>query len=1508
MKINKSTIMQFLVFFLGFQVLQADKLAAPDIEVSTDENTPVTILVIPEDGDDDDDDKGKKKGHDIQLEALSDPANGSVTDNEDGSVTYTPDPGFNGVDSFTYTLRKDQGHDDEEDDKGKGKGKGDEDDEDQGNTATGTITVTVSGTNDDPAADDQSVITAEDTQLAITLTGSDPDGDALTYSIASGPASGGLSGTAPNVTYTPDANFNGGDSFTFTVDDGHGGSATATVSITVTPVNDDPVITSALNVGATEDIPFEYTATADDVDGDALDFSFSGHPDWLTPDGATLSGTPGEGDGDFTFTVTVSDGHGGSASATVAVTINAVNDNPVADGQSVTTAEDTPVAITLTGSDPDGDALSFAVNDDGPAHGSLSGDAPNLTYSPEADFNGGDSFTFTVSDGHGGSASATVSITVTPVNDDPVAVADQASVAEDGEVIIDVLANDYDVDGDVLTVKNVTQAKGVVHINDDGSLTYAPTPNFNGTDEFFYQVEDGNGGSAQGTVTVTVGGVNDAPIADSQSVTTAEDTPVDIILTASDPDGDALTFTVSAGPDNGSLSGAVPDLTYTPDANFNGGDSFTFTVDDGHGGSATATVSITVTPVNDDPVITSAVSVGATEDITFEYTATADDADGDALSFDFSGLPGWLTADGATVSGTPAEGDGDAAFLVTVSDGQGGSATTTVAVTVNSVNDAPVADSQSAITAEDTPVDITLTGSDPEGEALTFAVASGPTDGDLTGSPPNVTYTPHSDFNGGDSFIFTVDDGKGGSATATVTITVTPVNDAPVAVDDIAGTQEDVAVIIEVLENDYDVDDGDLLTVQNVRQAKSKGNILLDRVNGTLLYTPSPNFSGTDVFYYTIHDVDGLTDEGIVTVTVGGVNDAPVADAQSVTTEEDTPKAITLTGSDPDGDELTFTVTSGPANGSLTGTAPNLTYTPASHYSGSDGFTFRTTDPGGLYDEASVTVLVNLGNETVDAEVGPEGGEVSSQSGTFINIPAGALDNTVTIIIGEFAQAPEGPELAGVLYFYGPTGLQFNVPVTVTVPYDPDLIPDGASPYDLVLLIYNEGTDKWTVADSSVVNLAYQTVTGWITHFSGFAAGLSANQAPYSLMSLPDRQIPEDTLIDTLIHNLGEYFADRDGDQLTFAATTADAGLEGLFGLSEQKLIVVLTLNYYGIVHIEVTATDPAGASVRETLVLEILSVNDAPQFIRLISDLALPEDIIGYQMSMADIAAIVFDADGDPLSFSASSDTSAVTVATGDTSISLAPVTNWNGKAQIVVTALDGQATAQDTFILTIVPVNDLPTPFDLLGPDNGSSLLIQASDLDTAIVFTWETSSDPDEGDSVSYVFIIWQEDSGFELFRSAAEPELSLLREPVVAFMNENAVEKLTFQWEVGAVSGTDTTWNTGGPSSLEIDLSTLAVVDDSHLPQLFALHQNYPNPFNPVTTLHYELPMQAHVRLVIYDMRGREIIRLVDRNESAGFKRASWNSSDHLGRPVPTGIYFARLVTVDYTHTIKMTLIR
>ncbi len=191
---------------------------------------------------------------------------------------------------------------------------------------------------------------------------------------------------------------------------------------------------------------------------------------------------------------------------------------------------------------------------------------------------------------------------VTPPNADPTAGNDTATADEDNVVIIPVLANDTDSDGDPLTVASVTQgAHGAVTINADNTVTYTPDADANGVDTFTYTVSDGTGGVDTGTVTVTVAAGNDAPVADSQTVTTDQSAAVGITLTANDVDPDPLGFTVVAGPSNGTLSGTAPNLTYTPTGDFTGDDSFTFVANDGTVDSNVATVSITVAAVATGP-------------------------------------------------------------------------------------------------------------------------------------------------------------------------------------------------------------------------------------------------------------------------------------------------------------------------------------------------------------------------------------------------------------------------------------------------------------------------------------------------------------------------------------------------------------------------------------------------------------------------------------------------------------------------------------------------------------------------------------------------------------------------------------------------------------------------------------------------------------------------------------------------------------------------------------------
>jgi VCBS repeat-containing protein len=383
-----------------------------------------------------------------------------------------------------------------------------------------------------------------------------------------------------------------------------------------------------------------------------------------------------------------------------------------------------------------------------------------------------------------------VTVTVTVTNDPPMANDDGYGTTEDtplGVLAPGVLGNDSDPDSDPLTaVWDRGPSSGTLTLNADGSFDYTPDVDFAGQDSFAYFAYDGLVNSViTATVTITVTAVNDAPVADDQSVTTDEDTALGITLTASDVDGDPLTYSIVGDPSNGSLSGTPPSVTYTPNADFNGGDSFTFQANDGSADSNVATVSITV----------------------------------------------------------------------------------------NAVNDSPVADDQSVSTSEDTAVGITLTASDVEGDPLTYAIVSGPSNGSLSGTPPSVTYTPNADYSGGDSFTFRANDGSADSNVATVSITVSPVNDPPVANGDSASTQVDTSVVVDVAANDVDVEGLDLSSTNTVCVGCSgpTNGTLLNNGDGTFDYTPNPSYTGSDSFVYEICDNDATTplcDTATVSITV----------------------------------------------------------------------------------------------------------------------------------------------------------------------------------------------------------------------------------------------------------------------------------------------------------------------------------------------------------------------------------------------------------------------------------------------------------------------------------------------------------------------------------------------------------------------------------------------------------------------------------------------------------------
>lgn len=808
--------------------------------VSTAEDTALPVTLVGSD----------VEGDSLTYPVVAAPSNGSLVTDGGASVTYTPNLNFFGTDSFTFQTR----------------------DPSMALSSVQTVTVNVAAVNDPPVANALSRTTNEDTAVGVVLSGSDVEGTSLTYQVVTGPANGTLSGTPPNLTYTPAANTSGTDFFTFKVNDGSVDSASAQVTLTVISVNDLPVAQNSA-VATDRDTPVVITLQASDVDSSMLTYAVV-----TPPTNGTLSGsgnsrtyTPGAGyAGNDSFTFKANDGASDSNLATVTISVASSNRAPVATPQSVTTPEDTNRTITVAGTDADGDALTFSIVTQ-PTNGTVTGMSPNFIYQPRGQFSGSDSFTFKATDPQPlDSAPATVTITVTAVNDAPVAASVNLSVAEDSALTFTLSGSD--VEGSPLTYSVTTQPVNGTLTGTPPMLQYQPAANFSGNDSIQFTVNDGTLTSAPGTVAISVTPVNDAPVAQPQSVSTPQDTPRAITLVGTDIDSSALTYVIVTQPANGTLSGTPPTVTYTPNPNFRGNDSFSFKVNDGVQDSAATSVGISVSAVNHAPVAASA-NLATAEDETLAVTLAATDQDGDPLTYRVTSPPskGTLTGTPPSLTYTPnANETGVDTFLFRANDGTVDSNEGTVRVTVTPVNDPPVASAQQVTTPEDTAVSIVLVGTDPDPmDPLTWTITTPPSQGTLTGNPPNLTYTPRANYGGPDSLTFRVADGSDAGATATVDLTVTPVNDAPSVGALSTSTVEGTPVTLTLEGSDVE---GDALTFA-VSSEPTHG--ALTGTPPELTYTPEPGFTGTDTFSFTAHDGTATSLAGTVTITVtpagGGV-------------------------------------------------------------------------------------------------------------------------------------------------------------------------------------------------------------------------------------------------------------------------------------------------------------------------------------------------------------------------------------------------------------------------------------------------------------------------------------------------------------------------------------------------------------------------------------------------------------------------------------------------------------
>ena len=379
-------------------------------------------------------------------------------------------------------------------------------------------------------------------------------------------------------------------------------------------------------------------------------------------------------------------------------------------------------------------------------------------------------------------------------DDDSTPVAASQTLTTDEDTALPVTLAATDADGDPLTYSIVSAPGHGTLAGSGASQTYTPAPNYNGPDTFSFRASDGANDSNVATVSITVNPVNDPPVASPNTALLAEDSFALVPLPATDVDGDSLTYSIVDQPAHGSLSGSGASRTYTPDPNFNGPDSFTFKANDGTADSNTATVSLTVLPVNDAPVaVNDAATVDEDGAVSVAVLANDSDVDGDALSVTSVGAPAHgaavLQGDGTILYTPTANYNGGDSFTYSISDGNGGADSASVALTVTPVNDPPVATDSSALVAEDTPEDVPLHATDIDGDSLTYAIVTPPAHGTLSGSGSTRTYTPDHHYSGPDSFTFKANDGTADSNVATVSITVTRRDPATVNINNVS-TQE----------------------------------------------------------------------------------------------------------------------------------------------------------------------------------------------------------------------------------------------------------------------------------------------------------------------------------------------------------------------------------------------------------------------------------------------------------------------------------------------------------------------------------------------------------------------------------------------------------------------------------------------------------------------------------------------------------------------------------------------
>ena len=649
------------------------------------------------------------------------------------------------------------------------------------------------------------------------------------------------------------------------------------------------------------------------------------------------------------------------------------NAAPSAANDSASTNEDVAATINVLANDTDPDGDTLVIRSVGnPSNGTATISNSSIVYTPNANYSGSDSFSYTVSDRKGGTSAAQVSVTVASVADNPVANADSSVAAPGATVTIYVLANDSDGDGDAFTVTAVSAPRSGTASHNGTDVTYKAPASFTGSDAFTYTITDSTGRTAVGTVTVSALACLSSW---SEDFEPAQDPGWRVEMQASLPvvgpspiaqkwqlitDPLAHSPTHSFFSDTSDLSAAKEDWLISPPQKLTNASKLSFW--HRFGFEATYDGGVLEVSTNNGGTWTDVTAAGCTFE-TGGYNATA--------SAYGTNRPAW-NGDQPTMTQVVVNlgALGGKTALVrwrTKTDGNSGSTGWFVDdVTFSGLtstgcqapNNAPNANDDSASTNTNTAVTVNVLANDTDadGDPISVTANGSASHGSVSRTSSSVTYTPASGFAGTDSFTYTISDSFGATDTATVTVVV---NGAPVAANDVASTNEDQAVTINVTANDSDPN-GDTLTVVSVT-APAHGTASANG-DGSVGYSPAANYNGSDSFSYTVSDGRGGTSTANVSVTIAAVNDAPVPVGDSASTRRNTAVNINVLGndSDPDGDVLSIVSVGGSMPKSAVTINPDGTirYKPRPGYTGSDTFTYTVSDGNGGVSTTTVSVTI----------------------------------------------------------------------------------------------------------------------------------------------------------------------------------------------------------------------------------------------------------------------------------------------------------------------------------------------------------------------------------------------------------------------------------------------------------------------------------------------------------------------------------------------------------------------